>query len=118
MSSGGKETLSEQELRLRANQYTSELKMLAGKVGELELELNEHKLVIDTIADVDKSRKCFRLVNGVLIERTAGEVLPALKTNQDGIKATIDQLTAQHKAKEKEFIDFQQKHHIRIASSG
>ncbi|KAJ2781556.1 Cochaperone prefoldin complex subunit [Coemansia javaensis] len=111
------EVLSEQELRLRANQFSSELKMLASKVGELELELSEHSLVIDTVAAVDKSRKCFRLVNGVLIERTAGEVLPALKTNQDGIKAAIEQLTAQHRAKEKEFLDFQQKHHIRIASA-
>ncbi|KAJ2714798.1 Cochaperone prefoldin complex subunit [Coemansia spiralis] len=117
MSSGEKAALSEQELRLRANQYTGELKMLAGKVGELELELNEHKLVIETVAKVDASRKCFRLVNGVLIERTAGEVLPALKMNQDGIKSTIDQLTAQHKATEKEFLDFQKEHHIRITSS-
>ncbi|KAJ2804452.1 Cochaperone prefoldin complex subunit [Coemansia guatemalensis] len=108
---------SEQELRLAANQYTSELKAVASKIGELENELNEHALVIKTLSDVPTTRKCHRLINGVLIERTVAEVLPALKTNEDGIQSTIKQLTSQYKAKEKLFIDFQQKHGIRIAQS-
>ncbi|KAJ1846994.1 Cochaperone prefoldin complex subunit [Coemansia sp. RSA 2708] len=109
--------MSEQELRLRANQYSNELKQLGAKIGELESELNEHHLVIETVSKVPGDRKCFRLVNGVLVERTAGEVLPALRTNEEGIKSTIKQLTDQYKAKDKEFIDFQQKNHIRIASA-
>ncbi|KAJ2476514.1 Cochaperone prefoldin complex subunit [Coemansia sp. RSA 2131] len=108
---------SEQELRLSANQYSSELKQLAGKIGELETELTEHHLVIETIQKVPTTRKCFRLVNGVLIERTVSEVLPALKTNEEGIKSTIKHLTEQYKAKDKEFMEFQQTHHIRIASA-
>lgn len=39
-------------------------------------------LVIETLKDVDPSRKCFRLVGGVLVERTVKEVLPALETNK------------------------------------
>ncbi|KAJ2451065.1 Cochaperone prefoldin complex subunit [Coemansia sp. RSA 2336] len=113
----GKSGPSEQELRIKANQYSSELKQLAGKIGELESELNEHHLVIETISKVPKERKCFRLVNGVLIERTVNEVLPALKTNEEGIKSTIKQLTEQYQKRDKEFMEFQQKHHIRIASS-
>ncbi|KAJ2155998.1 Cochaperone prefoldin complex subunit [Coemansia sp. RSA 552] len=107
--------MSEQELRLAANQYTNELKLVAQKIGELESELSEHDLVIDTMSKVDKERKCFRLVNGVLIERTVKEVLPALKTNEEGIKSTIKQLTEQYKAKDREFAEFQKKHHIRVA---
>ncbi|ORX74268.1 Prefoldin beta-like protein [Linderina pennispora] len=60
-------------------------------------------------------RKCFRLINGVLVERTVKEVLPALKTNQEGIKKTIEQLAQQYKATDKEFVEYRQKHHIRIA---
>ncbi|PIA15695.1 Prefoldin beta-like protein [Coemansia reversa NRRL 1564] len=108
---------SEQELRLAANQYTNELKTVASKIGELENELNEHALVIKTLSEVPTTRKCHRLINGVLIERTVAEVLPALKTNEEGIQSTIKQLTSQYKAKEKSFIDFQQKHGIRIAQT-
>lgn len=42
-------------------------------------------LVIDTLKDVDPSRKCFRLVGGVLVERTVKEVLPALQTNKEQV---------------------------------
>lgn len=30
-------------------------------------------------------RKCFRMIGGVLIERTVGEVLPALEETQVGV---------------------------------
>ena len=43
-------------------------------------------LVIDTLKEVDPSRKCFRLVGGVLVERTVKEVLPALETNKEQVK--------------------------------
>lgn len=42
-------------------------------------------LVIDTLKDVDPSRKCFRLVGGVLVERTVKEVLPALEANKEQV---------------------------------
>lgn len=42
-------------------------------------------LVIDTLQDVDPSRKCFRLVEGILVERTVKEVLPALENNKEEV---------------------------------
>ncbi|KAJ2371916.1 hypothetical protein GGI05_007730, partial [Coemansia sp. RSA 2603] len=51
MSSTSKEPqLSEQELRITANQYGNELKAIASKIGELELQLDEHNLVIKTMS--------------------------------------------------------------------
>ncbi|KAJ1650865.1 Cochaperone prefoldin complex subunit [Coemansia sp. RSA 25] len=117
MSSSDSTRLGEQELCLAANQFSNELKAVASKIGELELQLDEHNLVIKTMSPMAENRKCFRLINGVLVERTVKEVLPALKTNQEGIASTIEQLTQQYKAKDKEFSEFRTKHHIRIASA-
>nr|CAG4651516.1 EOG090X0L97 [Simocephalus serrulatus]SVE94651.1 EOG090X0L97 [Simocephalus serrulatus] len=61
----------------------TEQRQLASKLSELEMDLNEHKLVIETLQNVDADRKCFRMVGGVLVERTVKEVLPALTTNRD-----------------------------------
>ncbi|KAJ2658321.1 Cochaperone prefoldin complex subunit [Coemansia sp. RSA 1200] len=108
---------NEQELRLQANQFSSELKAIASKIGELELQLDEHNLVIKSMTPMPEDRKCFRLINGVLVERSVKEVLPALKTNRDGISSTITQLTSQYKKRDQEFSDFQKLHHIRIASA-
>ncbi|ORZ41061.1 hypothetical protein BCR44DRAFT_1424302, partial [Catenaria anguillulae PL171] len=40
--------------------------------------------VIDTMKPLDGDRKAFRLVGGVLMERTVKEVLPALEQNLEG----------------------------------
>ena len=37
------------------------------------------RLVIEALKETDPNRRCFRLVGGVLVERTVAEVLPALQ---------------------------------------
>uniref|UniRef100_A0A8C0J3L9 Prefoldin subunit 2 n=1 Tax=Chelonoidis abingdonii TaxID=106734 RepID=A0A8C0J3L9_CHEAB len=65
------------------NRLRQEQRGLASKAAELELELNEHSLVIDMLRDVDPTRKCYRMVGRVLVERTVKEVLPALESNKE-----------------------------------
>lgn len=46
------------------------------------------RLVLKTLDDALESepdRKCFRLIGGVLVERTVKEVAPQVKTNKDGV---------------------------------
>ena len=47
-----------------------------------------NSLVIDALKEVDGDRKCFRLVGGVLVERTVKEVLPALQSNYEQVPRT------------------------------
>ena len=60
------------------------------------------RLVIETLNPLPKDRKCFRMVNGVLVERTIEDVLPALKTNSDGLKQVLEELLKQYKLKQNE----------------
>ena len=39
--------------------------------------------MIETLNEVDGNRKCFRMVGGVLVERTVKEVLPSLENNKE-----------------------------------
>ncbi|KAF9931531.1 hypothetical protein BGZ67_005251 [Mortierella alpina] len=113
-SSAASKRPSDQELTQTYNNMKSELNSLAQKIGELETEADEHTLVVDTISPLDADRKCFRLVGGVLVERTVKEVLPALKTNQEGIKNVTMQLVQKYKSKEDEFMAFQKKYNIQV----
>jgi hypothetical protein len=52
---------------------------------QLTLERDEHKLVVETMSKLESERKAFRLVGGVLVERTVGEILPAVSQNYEGV---------------------------------
>ncbi|KAI0772141.1 Prefoldin beta-like protein [Trametes elegans] len=107
---------SPQELQQQYNRYQNELQALASKIGELEQEAEEHNLVLSTLDEAlaDKpDRKCFRLVGGVLVERTVKDVVPALKTNRDGIQKVTANLVEQYKGKDEEFESFKREYNIR-----
>lgn len=42
------------------------------------------------------------MINGVLVERTVKDVIPALKTNADGLKKVLDDLVKSYKLKQDE----------------
>ena len=44
-----------------------------------------HRIVIDALKKVDEGRKCFRMIGGVLVERTVKEILPALQLNSEQV---------------------------------
>ncbi|XP_068634004.1 prefoldin subunit 2 [Battus philenor] len=92
----------------------TEQRQLANKISELEMDLNEHKIVIETLQAVDKSRKCFRMIGGVLVERTVGEVLPDLETNQERLPKAIQALNEQLARKGQEINEYIETHDIRV----
>jgi chaperonin cofactor prefoldin len=61
-----------------------------------------NRLVLETLEPLSGDRKCFRLVNGVLVERTVKDVIPAIRTNSEGLKKVLDDLVKQYKAKQDE----------------
>lgn len=63
-------------------------------------------MVVDTLEPMDSSRRAYRLVGGVLVERTVGEVLPTVRANQEGIKQVLQQLTKSQTDKEKEAVQW------------
>ncbi|MCJ1331463.1 hypothetical protein MMC10_008154 [Thelotrema lepadinum] len=87
----------QQELQQQYSTYKNNLQQLAQKIGDVEQEAEEHKLVLDTLDPLPEDRKCFRMINGVLVERTVKDVIPALKTNSDGLKKVLEELVKQYK---------------------
>lgn len=68
------------------------------------------------MVDTDPERKCFRLIGGVLVQRTVKDVVPALETNYTGIKEVLETLVKTYKGKEEEFAKFQREHKIVVSS--
>ena len=81
---------TEQEVVERFQTLLQERDQLTSASIERQQEMAEHDLVIKTLEPLDGGRKCFRLVGDVLVERTVGEVLPAVKKNRDNLAAVSE----------------------------
>ncbi|CAI0559501.1 unnamed protein product [Linum tenue] len=110
----GREPVNEQMV---ANMYTSmrtELNQIYSKITELEMEVSEHSLVINAIQPLDPTRRCYRMIGGVLVERNIKEVLPAVQRNKEGIEEVVARLNEALEKKKKEIADFEAKYKIRM----
>lgn len=72
------------------------------------------RMVIETLKTVNEDRKCFRMIGGVLCERTVKEVLPVLENNKDQLSKVIDAVSEQLTKKGSEINEYKEKHNIRI----
>jgi|TARA_B110000967_G_scaffold191323_1_gene216874 prefoldin subunit 2 len=105
---------SEKDVINTFQQLRQDASQLFTKINELENEKAEHVLVIDAIKDLDPKRKCFRLIGGVLVERTVEEVLPAVNKNKEGLAAVIEKLMQQRDDKVDRVEYLQKKYKIRV----
>lgn len=80
----------------------TELQALYQKMSEIELEQEEHRMVIETLKPMLPDRPAYRLINGVLVERTVGEVLPLLEKQLTNIEALLESLRSQLTKKQSE----------------
>lgn len=60
------------------------------------------RAVLETLEPLSGDRKCFRMINGVLVEMKVKDALPPLKTNTEGLKVVEKDLKDQLLAKQKE----------------
>ena len=74
--------MSEQEIeRATARKYqqlSSESQALISRLMEVEDEKRENELVLEQISKLEDDRKCWRLINGIMFERTKAQVVPEL----------------------------------------
>ncbi|XP_031834630.1 prefoldin 2 [Nomia melanderi] len=107
-------TKSTTNVLLAFQMLRNEQRAVANKLSELEMELNEHKIVIDTLKNVDAERKCYRMTGCVLRECTVKEVIPELILNKDFLTDVIDNLNDQLTEKGIEINEFKEKHNIKV----
>lgn len=93
-------------------QMSAECQQLALKINELSGERDSHRLVIENLSKLEPERKAFRLIGGVLVQRTVGEILPIVETNYEGIKELISKLEENLKGKDQERNKYKNDHGI------
>lgn len=110
------ESSNQEKIVATFQQLRAEQRAIANKISELEGEKREHqyvdligatyvyctkcfilvdRIVLEALKDVPADRCCFRMVGGVLVERTVKDVTPALQHNTEQVlcKSLVPRLT-------------------------
>lgn len=69
-----------------------EAQMMLDKISELQYELGEHELVETNMGKLPEDRTAYRLVGGVLVKQTVGDVLPKVLEHKENLGLTIENL--------------------------
>ncbi|EPE04744.1 prefoldin beta-like protein [Ophiostoma piceae UAMH 11346] len=107
----------QQDLQTQYTNYKNALQQIAQKIGDVEQEAEEHKLVLETLDPLPADRKCFRMINGVLVERTVQDVIPALKTNAEGLGKVLEDLVKQYKTRQDDLDKWKKKNNVQVVQS-
>lgn len=54
------------------------------------------------------------MINGVLVERTVAEVIPALQTNSEGLKKVLEDLVRSYKKNQEEMEKWKRKNNVQV----
>mmetsp|Transcript_108 Transcript_108/g.284 ORF Transcript_108/g.284 Transcript_108/m.284 type:complete len:108 (+) Transcript_108:155-478(+) len=92
--------------------HMAECQQLMTKIADLESDRNEHILVEDTLKPLDDSRRAYRLVGDVLVERTVAEILPSITQNKNNLDATIEALRDRLSVRQKKAAELKAKHNL------
>jgi prefoldin subunit 2 len=72
------------------------------------------RIVVSALEKVEDDRKCFRLINGVLVQRTVKEVRPALVNSREQLGEAIKSHSEALTRKGVELNDYKEKYNIRV----
>ncbi|KAF6031763.1 PFDN2 [Bugula neritina] len=72
------------------NQLRNQQRQIVMKISEITDERKEHQMVYETLKDTEKDRACFRMVGGVLVKLTVGEVVPSLQNTIEQMGKLLD----------------------------
>ena len=111
------EPINEQVVANMYGNMRTEMNQLYTKITELEMEVSEHSLVIGAIEPLDPTRRCYRMIGGVLVERTIKEVLPAVHRNKEGLEEVIACMKETLEKTKQENTKFELKYKIRKDNS-
>ncbi|KYN95780.1 putative prefoldin subunit 2 [Plasmodium gaboni] len=94
------------ESKLTYEQIEKDRVQLVSKIEELYQDVVEHKLVLEALESVPSDRRCYRMVGEVLVERTVGEIKPALLDHKNKVEQIIAECQKQLDQKNNEISNF------------
>lgn len=116
MSTAATSQITEQQIVDQYNKMRQDQSQLMSRIAQLDGELHEHSLVTTTLKSMEPTRRCHRLVGGVLIEKPVKDVLPEVEQAMENIAAAVKAFNDQLIKKEREMESFVSQYKINVKS--
>lgn len=95
----------------------SQCSTMAERITMITREVDDHMAVAQILKDYAPERACKRLVGGVLITSTVGDVLPAIEKETTMLSKAVADLSERLQEQRSAMEEFQSKHKIRISAA-
>ncbi|QPG75471.1 hypothetical protein FOA43_002826 [Brettanomyces nanus] len=109
--------MANQDLQSQYSNYQQIIGTLNDKLSQLDSDLGEHKVVLDSLNKLPEDRRCWRMVDSSLIELQCKEARGVLKNRIEGMEKSIKNLSEETHKKQEEFVDWKQKNNVRIVKA-
>ena len=70
---------------------------IQSKIGEMDGQRKQTIMVSATLKQMDENKRCFRHLNGILFQRTAGSLVPELEKEHEKLCMVINTLNEEHR---------------------
>lgn len=92
----------------RYQQTKNDYKQIVKTITNLEDIKKENLIVLTQIDKLEPNRRCFRLIGGVLVERTIEEAIKGIKDNvENRLSPSLKTLKEKMELKEKQLIEYE-----------
>lgn len=92
----------------RYQQTKNDYKQIVKTITNLEDIKKENLIVLNQIDKLEANRRCFRLIGGVLVERTIEEAIKGIKDNvENRLSPSLKTLKEKMELKEKQLIEYE-----------
>ena len=85
-AAAGQNSCDETPRACRYQKLREEQRELWSRINNLEHDMAEHEQVGNNLEQLDGDRRCYRLIGGVLVERTVADVLPAVRSTAEHLQ--------------------------------
>ena len=99
-------------------QLIDDRESLGTAIFDREHDVEQHTVVLKNLEKQEGSRRAWKLVSDVLVERTVAEMIVDVTKNRDNLIAIVQNLRKQLETHEKDVIAYQDKYKIRLKGEG
>lgn len=105
------------QLQQEYNAFKTAVQELELRIQQMNMEIDEHKVVLESLRKVQGTRQCKRMIGTVLVDKTVAEVIPELEETLKALTKDVDTMREDLKSAHTRMDAWKKKHNVKVVTS-